>query len=79
VLLSEGVPIFGEPTGGRATWFGHARAWMLPNSRMAVAVSANLVGDGTGRNVVPDVAVGFNGPDWFRFKDPYLERALPGR
>lgn len=76
LLKSKGAVMIGEATGGRADWFGNTPAWTLPNSRLTVAISQRIVGDGTGRPVVPNEPIEFNGVDYFRFQDPYLDHAL---
>lgn len=81
LMKANGAAMIGEATGGRVAWFGNLRELVLPNSRLSVWVSTRRVGDPATapEAVTPHETVEFNGADYFRFKDPNLERALSGR
>lgn len=75
-LRSNGAILVGEMAGGRLDWFGHPPDWVLPNSRLAVGISRDRIGNGSGQIIFPDSVVEFKGMDYFAFTDPFLASAL---
>lgn len=76
-LKRLGATLVGETTGGNPSWYGDTTTFQLAHSRLVVAVSKKKIEiPGFPAPIEPDIAVDFNGADYFAQRDPYLAAIL---
>src|ERR1035441_9111600 len=74
-----GIPLIGQPSGGRTDLFGNTVQFGLPNSGLSVTCSTQffIAYPGyTGNSLRPDVPVPMSSADYFARQDPFLLAAL---
>lgn len=76
---TAGATLYGEPTGGKPNHFGEVRQFTLPHSKLVVYHSTRtwrLLRDEDPESIMPDVRVPNGASEYFRLRDPVLERIL---
>lgn len=76
---TAGATLYGEPTGGKPNHFGEVREFTLPHSKLRVYHSTRtwrLLRDEDPESIMPDVRVPNGAAEYFRLRDPVLERIL---
>lgn len=71
--------LVGEPSGGKPNHFGEVRSFNLPNSGLPVNYSTRffrVLQDSDPASLEPDIRVDIASEDFFRGRDPVLDRIL---